>query len=266
MVKQARSKKRYFVVHNDKVLERDIEYDYFGGFASSQKQKCIISLHSEIKKEYPKVKILEVSTKSPNKDLGIRLSAFNLKLDGICIEDIFQTSKVFLDKYGCYKNFYDIKNDIFVLDKIKNEQVKTKKLYHRIKESDFLDTRLKRELNKLYLLLYPDSILDHFYYKNKKYPNHPVTFFYDYIYIKALLENNINISEYDIFTDIEFGKNSINCQARSCAIYNYLYKNNKLNTYINTIETMQSFDKVCFKYIEDFYENIVKKYQNEALF
>lgn len=269
MAKQARSKKKYFVVCDNKVLEREIEYDYFGGFANSQKQKCIKSLHSEIKKEYPNAQILEVSTKSPNKNLGIKLSAFNLKLNGSCVEDIFQTSKVFLDKDGNRRSFYDIKNDIesdiFLLDKVKKIE-QTQKLYQQIKGVFFLDTKLKRRLNKLYLLLYPDSVLDCFCFKNKLYPNMPVTFFYDYIYIKALLENNIDISKYNIFTDIELSKNSINCQARSCAIYNYLYANNELNAYISKIENMQDFSEVNFKDIEEFYQYKIQKYHPEVLF
>ena len=54
----------------------------------------------------------------------------------------------------------------------------------------------------------------------------PKTAFYDYIYVRAMLENfgkSIDLSEYDWFTDIEFNpERSINCQARSAAIYKLL--------------------------------------------
>ena len=47
----------------------------------------------------------------------------------------------------------------------------------------------------------------------------PKTAFYDYIYISALIKNfgyDLNISEYQWFTDIEFNpQKSINCQARA---------------------------------------------------
>lgn len=61
----------------------------------------------------------------------------------------------------------------------------------------------------------------------------PKTAFYDYIYIKALVENfgqELILSKYDWFTDIEFNqKKSINCQARSVAIYKLLQKKNLFN-------------------------------------
>ena len=66
------------------------------------------------------------------------------------------------------------------------------------------------------------------------------TLFYDYIYVKTLIQNygtNLNLSEYAWFTNIEFNsKKSINCQARSVAIYKLLQRkdmfgvlNNKKN-------------------------------------
>ena len=54
----------------------------------------------------------------------------------------------------------------------------------------------------------------------------PKTAFYDYIYIKTLLENKHlidDILKYDAFTDIEFNpEKSINCQAYSVALFKAL--------------------------------------------
>lgn len=61
---------------NQIIMEKVIEFKYYTGFAISQKQKSIKSLHNEIKKIYSDKKILEISSKSED-ELGIRLSAFN---------------------------------------------------------------------------------------------------------------------------------------------------------------------------------------------
>ena len=61
--KQPRSKKLCFINQANRVLEKEFEFDYFGGFAIGQKQKCICSLHDESLKQYPNSNILEVSTK-----------------------------------------------------------------------------------------------------------------------------------------------------------------------------------------------------------
>ena len=55
------------------------DFEYHGGFALSQKQKCIKSLHESILKQNPELKLLEISTKS-TQALGVALSAFNLEL------------------------------------------------------------------------------------------------------------------------------------------------------------------------------------------
>lgn len=60
--------------------------------------------------------------------------------------------------------------------------------------------------------------------------------FYDYLYILALNENNnlvMKIINYDCFTDIEFNhKKQFASQARSCAIFKYLYNNNLVDKFL----------------------------------
>ena len=200
------------------VEEEMIDFKYYSGFSLSQKQKSIRSLHEEIKNKYPQCKVLEISSKSEI-DLGVNLSAFNLKLYNrevnkkVSIESIFQSSKVFKNggpyKDLLFKSSLDAKRDI------------------RIRES---------------------GDLLHFDYCGMKWGLEPNTMFYDYIYISALVEN-YEIAEvlinFDCFTDIEFNHNkSINCQARAAAIFVSLKKQDKLNHYIKDLELFESiYDK-----------------------
>jgi hypothetical protein len=60
----------------------------------------------------------------------------------------------------------------------------------------------------------------------------PKTAFYDWLYINALLKNPSiveQVTDRDGFTDIEFNpERSINCQARSAALFCALYHTDKL--------------------------------------
>lgn len=167
-----------------------IEYEYFSGFALSQKQKSINSLHNAAEKKGIS-KILEISTKSPF-DLGTKLSAFNLMLtkdnDKFSVEQIFQASKVF-EQGGPYLDLYD----------------KTSK-------EAKMDIRLKSS-----------GKLIAFKFQNSNFPIQPYTYFYDWVYSSALLENKPLLEkalEFNAFSDIEFNeKKSINCQAYSLALF-----------------------------------------------
>lgn len=94
--------------------------------------------------------------------------------------------------------------------------------------------------------------LKYFECTDKRWDLEPKTMFYDYIYIKALEENKelaSKLLEYDCFTDIEFNnKKSINCQARSAAMFVSLKKQNLLNSAIDNIE---SFKKLYRKDIDE---------------
>ena len=89
----------FFMISDSEIFKEDnCEFTFYTGFALSQKQKSIKSLHEQILKKYSNAKILEVSRKSEN-SLGIALSAFNLTLpinnNEYPVENIFQSSKVF---------------------------------------------------------------------------------------------------------------------------------------------------------------------------
>lgn len=209
----------YFISTNDNDFfkEETCEFEYFTGFALSQKRKSIDSFHKAILKKYPTSKILEVSRKSEH-ELGTQLSAFNLMLKSkknnqkYPVENIFQSSKVF-ENAGPYK-------DLLFCSPIDAKR----------------DERLKNSGN-----------LTAFDFEDKRWPLEPKTLFYDHLYIRALLENEelINqISSYDIFTDIEFNpKKSFNCQARSVAIFVSLHKANLVKNYIDNMELFKTLYK-----------------------
>ncbi len=212
------AKRLYFISTPDEDLiykEEFCEFEYFNGFAVSQKQKSIKSLHEEIYKTDSNYKMLEVSTKSIDA-VGVALSAFNLKFyDEIKkieypLENIFQSSKVFSEG-GPYRDLLSVHPK----DAKRDERLKT------------------------------SGELQCFEFNNIRWELEPKTMFYDWIYIKAL-SRNIELAEaitpYNVFTDIEFNhQKSINCQARAAAIFVSLNKLGKLDEYIH--------DKSKFKQI-----------------
>ena len=187
------AKRKTFVVSlNDIFEEKEIDFVFYSGFSITQKQKSIESLHNAIKELYYDAEILEISSKSPI-ELGRKLSAFNLKLDGIALENIFQSSKVF--EYG---GPYE--------DLLSKTPIEAKK-----------DSRIK-----------DSGRIIGFKYQGINHPTIPKTLFYDWIYCQALYSDKELMSliiNYDFFTDIEFNhEKSLNCQARSAAIFVSLYQ------------------------------------------
>ncbi len=174
--------------HRGYVVKGDFDFDWNGGFAASQKQKNIAALHDEIMKRYGET-ALEISTKSLV-DMGRSLSAFNLKLDGVLLECVFQSSKVF-ENGGPYRDLLEV-------------SPKEAKRDERLKSSGKLVA---------------------FDYDSKRWELEPKTAFYDYIYVKSALgtfsveQLKETLNQYVWFTDIEFNpKKSINSQARSVAL------------------------------------------------
>ncbi len=141
--------------------------------------------------------VLEISSKSPNA-LGAALSAFNLRLeidDGrvLPVECAFQGSKVFRNG-GPY-------ND----------------LYERSGRDAKTDQRLKNS-----------GELIAFNLAGEYFPLRPTTAFYDWLFLRALHENQDlagQLFSYKGFTDIAFNpEKSVNCQARSAALFVALNK------------------------------------------
>ena len=198
------AKRKTFVVSlNDIFEEKEIDFVFYSGFSITQKQKSIESLHNAIKELYYDAEILEISSKS-SIELGMKLSAFNLKLDGIALENIFQSSKVF--EYG---GPYE--------DLLSKTPIEAKK-----------DPRIK-----------DSGRIIGFKYQWINYPTIPKTLFYDWMYCQALYSDKELMSliiNYDFFTDIEFNhEKSLNCQARSAAIFVSLYQKGLLEECLSDI-------------------------------
>ncbi len=169
-----------------------VDFQWFPGLSVSQKQKSIESLHQSAKSHLGLTSILEISSKSLEQE-GVKLSAFNLMIatpagKKYSVETAFQSSKVFTNG-GPYTD---------LLEKTSREAKQ--------------DERLKTS-----------GHLTHFCFYQKKFDLEPKTFFYDWLYINALLQKpklSSKLLGYDGFTDIEFNPDkSINCQAYSAALF-----------------------------------------------
>ena len=71
------AKRPAFFIRQEKVVQDIFSFEWFSGFAISQKQKSIESLHHAILKADADARPLEISTKS-REAIGVNLSAFNL--------------------------------------------------------------------------------------------------------------------------------------------------------------------------------------------
>jgi hypothetical protein len=195
------------------VLERYVTFEWHSGFAKIQKQKSIRALHEMALRDYRVQNPLEVSSKSDD-PLGVALSSFNLKFTTqkgriLTVEAAFQGSKVF-EAGGPYIDIFDMAP----MD-AKRDQ--------RLKDSG----RLVK-----------------FRFFGCEWALEPKTAFYDWLYIRALLKNPElarEVTDRDGFTDIEFNpERSINCQARSVALYCALYHNDKLEFALDNRENFLS--------------------------
>ena len=180
----------------NRVVQAIFEFQWNSGLSVSQKKKNVAALHQVIRADR-KETALEISTRS-DVDLGVRLSAFNLKLEGVPLENIFQSSKVFRNG-GPYTDLLDV-------------SPKDAKRDERLRSS---------------------GELTGFRWQGQDWPLLPRTAFYDYIYCNAvraaLTEENVSaLQQYTWYTDIEFNpKKSLNTQARSVAIYRAIIANDQ---------------------------------------
>lgn len=182
------------------------------GFAPIQKKKNILALHSAAAREGV-APILEISSKAEDK-LGQHLSAFHLKVRESCsseirLESAFQGSKVF-EKGGPYRDLYPL------------EGREAKR-----------DPRLQTS-----------GQLKGFNFDGFSFPLEPKTVFYDWLYINAIYPHRSwleRLYKFAGFTDIEFNPSkSINCQARSCALFVALMKNGLLDRAVESPQTFTS--------------------------
>lgn len=206
------------------VREIHVDFQWFPGFAKSQKQKSIRALHEMAREHYQVCNPLEVSSKSED-PMGVELSSFNLKFTTqrgrtLTVEAAFQGSKVF-EHGGPFL-------DIFEMGPREAKR----------------DERLRT-----------NGKLTKFSFFKVDWPLEPKTAFYDWLYINALMKNRTlaeRVTDVDGFTDIEFNpERSFNCQARAVALYCALYHNDKL---IEAMASPESFRSLYAGRVSDPHE------------
>lgn len=187
------------------------------GFSSSQKTKNINNLHNIAVNDEQNIRILEVSSKSPD-ELGQKLSAFYLMIHSknkdihFSVECAYQSSKVF-EFGGPY------------LDLLTKKSIDSKR-----------DARLTSS-----------GELKSFSYFGQTWNLYPRTAFYDWLYINALYrqpELYNEVIRYDAFSDIEFNpEKSLSCQARSVAICVSLYRRGMIE---KALSSKDSFIEIIY--------------------
>jgi hypothetical protein len=167
-----------------------LDFEWHAGFAKSQAQKSIVSLH-EAAGDKGLGPVLEISSKS-NQPIGVALSAFNLTLQvqdrTMTVETAFQGSKVF-ERGGPFHDLYGTSG-------------RDAKTDERIRSS---------------------GQLIGFDFLGDKWPTEPQTCFYDWLYVSALAQHPgyaQEVLKFNAFSDIAFNpEKSLNCQARSAALH-----------------------------------------------
>ena len=195
--------------------EELISFQFNPGFAVSQKQKNIRAIHEAFILRHKNARPLEISSKS-EESAGVQLSAFNLPvtINGFqtTVESAFQGSKVFRNG-GPFE-------DILCLPPY---EAKT-------------DSRLRES-----------GPLTGFLLDGLSFPLEPKTFFYDWLYINAVIKNKEladKLCRYNCFTDIEFNpQKSVNCQARSAAIFVSLHAMHILDA---AIASPEDFKRIVY--------------------
>jgi hypothetical protein len=195
------------------VKEIFFQIHWHSGFARVQKEKNIEELHAAAALHGLR-NLLEISTKSKS-ERGRHLSAFYMTADTkshgtIKLELAFQGSKVF-ERGGPFTDLYGTADT----------EIGHAKRDPRLQES---------------------GKLVGFRFEGFDFPLEPKTAFYDWLYI-SFLKNFTDwapkLYAYGGFTDVEFNPHrSINCQARSCALFLALMRRNLLD---RAVESPQAF-------------------------
>lgn len=209
--------------------EETIEFDWHKGMSWQVRQRSSLALAQAIEHKYPSTtgKILEVSTKSVNYEIGAALSAQRLTYAdpksgrSLPVENWFQASKQFIREgieLGPYPELLDVE-PIQAKRYINTDlDKKTAAQY----SGDPLFERIQSEIR--------GAVMKQFVFLGEPYPLEPRSSFYDFLYAQALnQEQNSDLARalgrYVVFTDIEFNpvKNGkvirYNTQARACAIW-----------------------------------------------
>lgn len=202
--------------------EIGVDCTWFGGFANTQKIKCIISVHENFKRAYPEFRVCEISGASPF-EIGRRLSAMSLTKEIpsagaiTSVESAFQSSRIYTN-------------------------LKTGEKIGAFKDCLFMDGRdCKRTVKERSQGLH--SYDYEFEGMNFPAPDFHISLFYDWLYLNALLENGnaetrdiLLRSNFTAFTDL--ATSALNSQARSCAIFVALEG-------LGLISEVKNFDSFC---------------------
>ena len=139
---------------------------------------------------------------------------------------------------------------------------------------DVLTIHIKEYLIEEYMDLYYGTSLEakkdtrlkesgkivHFQFEGEVFPNEPQTFFYNWLYVNALKDNNelaFEIMQYDSFSDIEFNENkSINCQAMAAAIYVGLVKSSMLE---KALSSKENFLNIVYGQERKYEQNLLER-------
>jgi hypothetical protein len=203
------------------VKEIFFQIHWHSGFARAQKERNIDELHTAAALGGYR-SLLEISTKSKS-ERGRHLSAFHMTAEtkqygAIKLELAFQGSKVF-ERAGPFTDLY----------RKGEKEIGEAKRDPRLQES---------------------GALIGFRFEGFDFPLEPKTAFYDWLYI-SFLKNYRDwapkLYAYDGFTDVEFNPHrSINCQARSCALFLSLMRRGLLDKAVTSpqvfISLLKDFD------------------------
>jgi len=185
------------------VKELFLPIKWHSGFAQVQKEKNIEALH-EAARARGLSPLLEISSKSKS-ERGRHMSAFHMTVPTKCcgrirLELAFQGSKVF-ENGGPFTDLY----------RKGEKEIGQAKRDPRLQES---------------------GRLIGFCFEGRDFPLEPKTAFYDWLYCSFLWDHRdwaTKLHAYAGFTDVEFNPHrSINCQARSAALFLSLMKRGDL--------------------------------------
>jgi hypothetical protein len=194
------------------VREVFLPLTWHSGFAQVQKEKNIEALH-EAARARGLSPLLEVSSKSKS-ERGRHMSAFHMTIPTKCcgrikLELAFQGSKVF-ENGGPFADLY--------------------------RKADTEIGQAKRDPR-----LQDSGRLVGFRFEDIEFPLEPKTAFYDWLYCSFLWDHRkwaTKLYAYAGFTDIEFNPHrSINCQARSAALFLSLMKRGDLDAALQSPTT-----------------------------
>lgn len=227
-------------------IEESVEFDWHSGLSWQVRQRSSKCMAEAIVQRYCNAglsadEILEVSTASDEYETGKALSALNLMYEDpdsgrvFSVENWFQAAKVFEKdgrELGPYKELLTVRTPKRYLNAFLDKKTTVQYI------GDELFQRIQSEIK--------DASLARFELWGRRFPLVPRSSFYDYLYAKALRqEQNADLAErlceYRVFTDIMFNpgtgkKRKFNTQARSCAIFVSLTKRGLIDDALSDIE------------------------------